>query len=78
MLYVSTNSIVNNKNLFSVLNRYNKLGIKNIELGSVHNYISDFKPLFKFQKDNGANFVIHGFFPPTKGERLMINFTIYK
>jgi len=66
MLYISTCSIIGNKELFSVLDRYNKLGIKNIELGSVHNHISDFKPLFKFQKDNGIKFIIHGFFPPLK------------
>jgi len=72
MLYISTTSITNNKDLFNVLERYNKLGIKNIELGSVHNYISDFKPLFKFQKDNDINFIIHGFFPPLK-EKFFIN-----
>lgn len=66
MLYISTTSIVNNKDLFNVLERYNKLGIKNIELGSVHKYIPDFRPLFKFQKDNDINFIIHGFFPPLK------------
>ena len=72
MLYISTTSIINNKNLFTVLERYNKLGIRSIELGSVHNYISDFKPLFKFQKDNDINFIIHGFFPPLK-EKFFIN-----
>src|SRR3989338_8781908 len=66
MLYISTTSIISNKDLFSVLDRYSKLGIKNIELGSVHIFFSDFKPLFKFQKDNDIDFIIHGFFPPLK------------
>lgn len=66
MIYVSTTSIINNKDLFNVLGRYNKLGIRNIELGSVHNYISNFSALFKFQKDNDINFIIHSFFPPSK------------
>lgn len=74
MIFVSTTSIINNKDLFNVLDRYNKLGIKNIELGSVHNYIKDFKPLFKFQKDNDIKFTIHGFFPPVK-EIFFINIT---
>ncbi len=72
MIYVSTTSIINNKDLFSVLERYNKLGIRDIELGSVHNFIKDFSPLFKFQKDNDINFIIHGFFPPSK-ENFFLN-----
>lgn len=65
MVYISTTSIINNKELFSVLNRYVDLGIKNIELGSVHNLIKE-PLLFKFQKENNINFIIHGFFPPSK------------
>jgi len=60
------------KNLFRTLEIYKRLGIKNIELGSVHEYIPDLKPLFKYKKENDANFIIHTFFPPTK-EPMMVN-----
>ena len=77
MIFVSTACLRNGderytRDLFKVLNIYKRLGIKNIELGSVHEQIKDFTPLFRYKKENNANFIIHGFFPPTDA-RFMMN-----
>ncbi len=70
MIFVSTSCLKIGKNeerdLFRVLETYRKLGIKNIELGSMHPEIRDFSPLFRFKKKVDVNFIVHGFFPPAK------------
>jgi sugar phosphate isomerase/epimerase len=78
MVYVSTSCLRDGENrftkdIFRVLDVYGKLGIQDIELGSTHSYIGDLTPLFSFQREHNANFVIHGFFPPTK-EQVILNF----
>ncbi|MBI2129909.1 sugar phosphate isomerase/epimerase [Candidatus Woesearchaeota archaeon] len=80
MIFVSTACLkgINEgfeKDLLRVLELYKNSNIKNIELGSVHSEMEpDFllKFLLKYKKENDANFIIHGFFPPIK-ERIMIN-----
>ncbi|MEM4267671.1 MAG: sugar phosphate isomerase/epimerase family protein [Candidatus Woesearchaeota archaeon] len=66
MIYVSTSTIRYNKNLMNVLDRYHKIGIKHVELGAVHFYIRDYSWLFDFKQKTNMNFIVHGFFPPTK------------
>jgi sugar phosphate isomerase/epimerase len=61
MIYASTNCLKHPKNLEKVLTEYQKGEIKNVELGSVHEYF-DTKILKKFD----FNFVIHNYFPPPK------------
>jgi len=76
MIFVSTACLKGSdsrftRNLSYVLDIYKRLGIKNIELGSVHEKINDFTPLFRYKKENNANFIIHGFFPPTDAKFMM-------
>lgn len=60
-VYTSTNCLKNPKNVITVLNKYAKSGIENVELGSVHDYF-DVNELKKFD----FNFLIHNYFPPPK------------
>ena len=60
-VYVSTSCLKNPKNVIKVLKEYEKAGIKNVELGSVHENF-DLKELKKFD----FNFLIHNYFPPPK------------
>lgn len=60
-IFVSTNCIKNPKNVLKVLYEYQKGGIENVELGSVHDFF-DIKILKKFD----FNFLIHNYFPPPK------------
>jgi len=61
MIYASTNCLKHPKNLEKVLTEYQKGGIENVELGSVHEHF-DTKILKKFD----FNFIIHNYFPPPK------------
>jgi sugar phosphate isomerase/epimerase len=61
MIYTSTSCIQNPVNVISVLEKYEKANIENIELGSVHTFF-DVKKLKQFN----LNFIIHGYFPPPK------------
>ena len=61
MIYASTSCLKNPKNVINVLNEYQKGEIKNVELGSVHEFF-DIKQLKKFD----FNYVIHNYFPPPK------------
>ncbi|RZD41087.1 MAG: hypothetical protein CXT78_11665 [Thaumarchaeota archaeon] len=61
MIYASTNCLKNPKNVIKVLEIYEKSGIENVELGSVHSHF-DTKLLKKFS----FNFLIHNYFPPPK------------
>ena len=61
MIYASTSCLKNPSDVIKVLNEYEKAGIENVELGSVHKYF-EVKELKKFN----FNFLIHNYFPPPK------------
>jgi len=61
MIYTSTSCLKNPKNVLNVLSKYQEIGIKNVELGSVHSYFEK-NLLKKFD----FNFIIHNYFPPPK------------
>ena len=54
MIYTSTSCLKNPKNITKVLDEYQKAGIKQVELGSVHEYF-DINKLKKYSFD----FLIH-------------------
>ena len=60
-IYASTSCLKNPKNVIRVLKEYEKAGIENVELGSVHENF-DINNL----KDFDFNFLIHNYFPPPK------------
>ena len=60
------------RDFYTVLKKYIKAGIDEIELGSCHNYIKDLKPLFAAQKKHNLKFIVHTFFPPLK-EQMCVN-----
>ena len=77
MVYVSTACLKGKnarfeKDFYKVMDTYVKAGIRDIELGSAHDYISDLKKLFSLQKKYELNFIVHTFFPPLK-EQLWVN-----
>ena len=61
MIYASTSCLKNPSNIIRVLNEYEKAGIENVELGSVHRHF-EIKQIKKFN----FNFLIHNYFPPPK------------
>ena len=61
MIYTSTSCLKNPINVIKVLEEYEKAGIQNVELGSIHEYF-DIKLLKKFN----FNYLIHNYFPPPK------------
>lgn len=62
-LYVSTACLKNGKDVRRVLDVYEKLGIKNIELGSLHCYIQNVnEEIIKYKQR--LNFIVHHYFPP--------------
>jgi len=61
MIYTSTSCLNNPKNVIKVLEEYQKAGLENVELGSIHEYF-DIKLLKKFN----FNYLIHNYFPPPK------------
>jgi len=61
MIYASTSCLKNPSNVIRVLEEYEKEGIENVELGSVHSNF-DISKLKKFN----FNFIIHNYFPPPK------------
>ena len=61
MIYASTSCLKNPSDIIRVLNEYEKAGIENVELGSVHKYF-ELKEIRKFN----FNFLIHNYFPPPK------------
>lgn len=62
-VYVSTSAIKNPFQLKEVLEKYNELGIKNVELGSSHSYIDDIEGIIGAFNNN---YIIHNYFPPLK------------
>jgi sugar phosphate isomerase/epimerase len=61
MIYTSTGCLKNPKNILNVLNKYQEIGIKDVELGSVHSYF-EISELKKFD----FNYTVHNYFPPPK------------
>jgi len=61
MIYASTSCLKNPQNIIRVLDEYEKAGIENVELGSVHSHFET-KKLRKYN----FNFITHGYFPPPK------------
>ena len=61
MIYASTSCLKNPSDIIRVLNEYEKAGIENVELGSVHKYFET-KQIKKFN----FNFLIHNYFPTPK------------
>ena len=61
------------RDIFKVLNVYAKAGIKNIELGAAHEPFDNVKDLFKYKKENNANFIIHYNFPCAKNIKCLLN-----
>lgn len=61
MIHISTCCLKNPRNIFRVLKKYEKAGIENVELGSIHSHF-DIKKLKNFN----FNFMIHGYFPPPR------------
>jgi sugar phosphate isomerase/epimerase len=61
MIYTSTSCLKNPKNIIKVLDEYEKAEIKQVELGSVHEYF-DINELKKYNFE----FLIHNYFPPPK------------
>ena len=57
MIYTSTSCLKNPKNITKVLDEYQKAGIKQVELGSVHEYF-DINELKKYDFE----FFIHNYF----------------
>ncbi len=77
MIYISTNCLrekdsVFVRDVFKVLEIYKRIGVKNIELGSVHSGKTDVNGLRGYKKENDANFIVHGFFPPAE-KRFILN-----
>ncbi len=61
LIYTSTSCLKNPKNILKVLQTYEKIGIENVELGSVHTHF-DTSILKKFN----FNYIVHNYFPPPK------------
>jgi len=68
MIYASTNCLSHPKNVEKVLKEYQKAGIENVELGSVHTHFNT-----KILKKYDFNFIIHNYFPPPK---ILFNFNL--
>lgn len=69
-VYVSTSCLAGGSNVFDVLDTYARVGLKNIELGTKHEYINDLSPARFRQYD--LNLLCHHYFPPPE-EPFMIN-----
>lgn len=61
MIFVSTSCLRNPKNITKILDEYQKGGIQNVELGSIHSPF-DIKILKKYD----FNYLIHNYFPAPK------------
>jgi sugar phosphate isomerase/epimerase len=61
MIYASTSCLKNPRIVTKVLDEYEKAGIRNVELGSVHSYFN----INELKKYN-FNFLVHNYFPPPK------------
>jgi sugar phosphate isomerase/epimerase len=68
MIYTSTSCLSNPKIVVKVLKEYEKAGIRNVELGSIHSHFN-VSELKKFD----FNFLIHNYFP---APRIPFNFNL--
>ena len=74
MIFISTSCFIQRSSVISVLKEYAKQGIKNIELGASHKYEEGIIEFLKdYRKKYGAEFTLHGYFPPQK-DSLIVNF----
>lgn len=62
-IYVSTSCLSTKYDLSQILDIYDKLGIKNIELGVCKDYSTD---VLKLLKKHNFNYIVHHYFPPPK------------
>ena len=69
-IYVSTSCLINGSNIFDVLKTYAQAGLKYVELGSPHEYISSLSPASFKQYD--FNLIAHHYFPPPR-ESFIVN-----
>jgi sugar phosphate isomerase/epimerase len=69
-VYVSTSCLTDGSDLFKVLDIYSEIGISNVELGCVHNYVPYHQ--LKRLKQYKFNFLCHNYFPPPE-KPLVIN-----
>lgn len=69
MIYVSTSCLNDIKDIAAVLAIFSRIGIKNIELGSNHEYVENIEGLLRGY--SGNNFIVHNYFPPTRNPFIM-------
>lgn len=62
-IYVSTSCLINKYNFLQVLDIYNELDIRNVELGV---FIDHNVNVVKLLKQYNFNYIVHHYFPPTK------------
>lgn len=63
-VYASTSCLANGSDMFDVFNSYSKAGIKNVELGTKHQYVDNLS-LDKL-KQYDLNLLVHHYFPPPR------------
>ncbi len=64
-LYVSTSALEKPFHLDEVLNKYKKIGIRCVELGSSHVYTEHINGIIERYKED-MEFLVHNYFPPHK------------
>ena len=69
-VYVSTSCLADGRNVFDVLEAYAEAGLRNVELGVVHQYVSDLSST-RFTR-YGFNLICHHYFP-APSEPLIVN-----
>lgn len=62
-IYVSTSCLINKYGFLQVLDIYNELGIRNVELGV---FIDHNANVVKLLKQYNFNYIVHHYFPPLK------------
>lgn len=68
-IYVSTSCLINKYIFSQVLDIYNELGIRNVELGVFTDYNAN---VVKLLKQYNFNYIVHHYFPPAK-EPFIVN-----
>jgi len=59
------------KDIFHILDQYQKNDIRDIELGSALGYFDDIPRLIQLKKEHDFNFIMHCYFPPLKKPFMM-------
>jgi sugar phosphate isomerase/epimerase len=75
MIFVSTSCLKGRTGRFEkdfnhVLSIYDKLGVRNVELGAAHGPVNDFSPIFAYKRKHDARFILHANFPPIKEDMM--------